>query len=166
MSDARFGGHGPNDMMLMCWQSLPSSYKPSPLSIGSPRTSPFRRAQSPASASTVRAAAVTSSPTKVHTPRWSAVEAEGPPGKVDCRSGRGPCHVDAAETVPSPSRLRPVPPSSGRSKGVPIRELREAFQMLDRDGDGLVGREDVATMLNHLGRSTSRGSWGEHRLWG
>ncbi len=32
-----------------------------------------------------------------------------------------------------------------------VRELREAFQVLDRDGDGLVGREDVVDMLNNLG---------------
>lgn len=29
--------------------------------------------------------------------------------------------------------------------------MREAFQMLDRDSDGLVGREDVASILNDLG---------------
>jgi Ca2+-binding EF-hand superfamily protein len=29
--------------------------------------------------------------------------------------------------------------------------LREAFQVLDRDSDGQVGREDVADMLTQLG---------------
>jgi Ca2+-binding EF-hand superfamily protein len=33
-----------------------------------------------------------------------------------------------------------------------VRELREGFQILDRDSDGLVGREDVADMLNQLGK--------------
>lgn len=32
-----------------------------------------------------------------------------------------------------------------------VRELREGFQVLDRDSDGQVGREDVADMLNQLG---------------
>ncbi|POS82361.1 hypothetical protein EPUL_006131 [Erysiphe pulchra] len=34
-----------------------------------------------------------------------------------------------------------------------VRELREAFQILDRDSDGHVGREDVADMLAQLGLS-------------
>ncbi len=32
-----------------------------------------------------------------------------------------------------------------------VRELREGFQILDRDSDGQVGREDVADMLSQLG---------------
>jgi len=32
-----------------------------------------------------------------------------------------------------------------------VRTLREGFQILDRDSDGTVGREDVADMLNQLG---------------
>lgn len=32
-----------------------------------------------------------------------------------------------------------------------VRELREGFQILDRDSDGLIGREDVLDMLNQLG---------------
>jgi len=32
-----------------------------------------------------------------------------------------------------------------------VRELREGFQLLDRDSDGLVGREDVVDMLTQLG---------------
>lgn len=33
-----------------------------------------------------------------------------------------------------------------------VRELREVFQILDRDSDGQVGREDVADMLTQLGK--------------
>jgi Ca2+-binding EF-hand superfamily protein len=29
--------------------------------------------------------------------------------------------------------------------------MREAFQILDRDSDGMVNREDVVDMLNQLG---------------
>jgi len=32
-----------------------------------------------------------------------------------------------------------------------VRELRESFQILDRDSNGIVGREDVAEMLTQLG---------------
>ncbi len=32
-----------------------------------------------------------------------------------------------------------------------VREMREGFQVLDRDGDGQVGRDDVVDMLNNLG---------------
>jgi len=32
-----------------------------------------------------------------------------------------------------------------------VRELREGFQVLDRDSDGQVGREDIADMLTQLG---------------
>ena len=36
-----------------------------------------------------------------------------------------------------------------------VRELREAFQVLDRDSDGLVDREDVEDMLTNLGGLTT-----------
>lgn len=32
-----------------------------------------------------------------------------------------------------------------------VRTLREGFQILDRDSDGVVNREDVADMLTQLG---------------
>jgi Ca2+-binding EF-hand superfamily protein len=32
-----------------------------------------------------------------------------------------------------------------------LREMREAFQVLDRDNDGRVHREDVADVLSNLG---------------
>ena len=32
-----------------------------------------------------------------------------------------------------------------------VREMREAFQVLDRDGDGVVTREDVEDVLTSLG---------------
>ncbi|KAF3484154.1 calmodulin [Arthroderma uncinatum] len=36
-----------------------------------------------------------------------------------------------------------------------LREMREAFQVLDRDNDGLVNREDIADALNNLGEDSS-----------
>jgi Ca2+-binding EF-hand superfamily protein len=32
-----------------------------------------------------------------------------------------------------------------------VRELREGFQILDRDSDGVVAKDDVADMLAQLG---------------
>ena len=40
-----------------------------------------------------------------------------------------------------------------------VREMREAFQVLDRDGDGLVGREDVVDMLTNLGTCCLNNPW-------
>lgn len=40
--------------------------------------------------------------------------------------------------------LSKIPPAQ-------LREMREAFQVLDRDNDGQVNREDVADALNNLG---------------
>ncbi|OWP03415.1 hypothetical protein B2J93_7433 [Marssonina coronariae] len=36
-----------------------------------------------------------------------------------------------------------------------VRELREGFQVLDRDSDGQIGREDIADMLTQLGLSAN-----------
>ena len=33
-----------------------------------------------------------------------------------------------------------------------VRTLRDGFQILDRDSDGVVNREDVADMLTQLGK--------------
>lgn len=33
-----------------------------------------------------------------------------------------------------------------------VRTLRDGFQILDRDCDGVVNRDDVADMLNQLGK--------------
>ena len=33
-----------------------------------------------------------------------------------------------------------------------VRTLREGFQILDRDSDGVVNRDDVADMLTQLGK--------------
>lgn len=41
-----------------------------------------------------------------------------------------------------------------------VRELREGFQILDRDSDGLVGRDDVADMLTQLGKCYNINSGG------
>lgn len=50
-------------------------------------------------------------------------------------SGRGATTTDAAAKLPATQ----------------VREIREAFQVLDRDNDGLVNKDDVADVLMNLG---------------
>jgi hypothetical protein len=148
-----------------------ASYKPSPLSYGSPRASPFRRPESPASPSPLRQSTPNPSPTKMATTsttpsrlgRGSTPAAEG-----DAWTPRGLAPVQR-EREPSPTRGANGSPGFGgmlttRNNGdnnalsklqpAQVRELREGFQTLDRDSDGQVGREDVADMLTQLGEST------------
>ena len=75
----------------------------------------------------------------------------------------------ARERQPSPTRSSNASPGFGgmltiRNPGdsnalsklqpAQVRELREGFQILDRDSDGQVGREDIADMLAQLGEFT------------
>ncbi|KAK4193609.1 hypothetical protein QBC35DRAFT_479716 [Podospora australis] len=137
-------------------------FKPSPLGYGSPRTSPFRRPQSPGSPNTLRQTTPSSSPTK-----------PGPPSPGQFRTSRGYAMVeDAPEMSPppaQPARLSPLPAMPAMAKPLSpkpvghnssaishlqpsqVRTLREGFQILDRDSDGVVNREDVVDMLNQLG---------------
>jgi hypothetical protein len=60
----------------------------------------------------------------------------------------GPLKSAGASYSNDNSALSQLPPAQ-------VRELREGFQILDRDSDGQVGREDVADMLTQLGLSPS-----------
>lgn len=148
---------------------MSSTYKPSPLSFGSPRSSPFRRPESPVSPlGTIRATTPTPSPTKAHTPITS-------PSKL--QNSSTPTSHDGIWTptglTPSIThREPPTPPTRGtyaanggsmttargsngdalaRLPPAQVKEMREGFQILDRDGDGQVTRDDVVDMLSHLG---------------
>jgi hypothetical protein len=165
-------------------QSASASYRPSPLSFNSPRASPFRRPESPSSPSPLRhsttpttsptkAATGTSSPSKLNhsnSPATDATETWTPRGLV----ATVPAHREPP-TSPTRGANSPRPGSSSMmmttasprsnaggdmnavSKLQPaqVRELREAFQILDRDSDGVVGRDDVADMLTQLGKAPS-----------
>ncbi|KAL8842649.1 MAG: hypothetical protein Q9170_000424 [Blastenia crenularia] len=168
--------------------AMPSTYKPSPLSFGSPRTSPFRRPESPSPsspASTIRPSTPTptarpitptaTSPTKPHTPLQS-------PSKL--HTFTTPTTNDEGQDIPtvrnftpsltkrdsfasaSPTR-NPTPLASrpgmmnrmalggdalAKLPPAQVREMREGFQVLDRDNDGMVNREDVVDMLTNLGQ--------------
>ncbi|KAI4285372.1 MAG: hypothetical protein L6R38_000728 [Xanthoria sp. 2 TBL-2021] len=174
--------------------AMPSTYKPSPLSFGSPRTSPFRRPESPSlssPASTIRPTTPTSTPTigRPTTPTTSPTKPLTPlqsPSKLhnvvtptltdeeddDTRTVR---HLTPSltkrESYSSHSPTRNPTPLANKpalmnrmalggdalAKLPPaqVREMREGFQILDRDNDGQVNREDVVDMLTNLGQDSS-----------
>lgn len=159
-------------------QSMPASYKPSPLSFGSPRASPFRRPESPASPSPLRNSTI--APQNTFTPTTSPTKIMGSASNLD--DSLTPSKSDADNWTPrglvasitshrsperSPTRGSESSPQTGQMLGQSrihsdtnaisklqpgqVRELREGFQILDRDSDGQIGREDVIDMLTQLG---------------
>ena len=197
-------------MRTNSFQSHPANYKPSPLSFGSPRASPFRRPESPSSPSTtIRPTTPTHTSTKPTTPS-KLREASAPPSSDTAWTPRGQnlLSVTPREAPTSPTRYGggagdsgTASPSSGavaaalvatgqkegnllpytRENGnervlkdvnlpaprkgnndalsrlppAQVREMREAYQILDRDNDGQVSREDVADILGSLGTSNT-----------
>ncbi|KAG4031179.1 hypothetical protein MFRU_010g03040 [Monilinia fructicola] len=162
--------------------SMSASYKPSPLSFGSPRASPFRRpesqSQSPIPASP--------SPLRQSTPVLTPSSAKNM--LTPSRLGNVGTSNSTIETTPNRWTPRGIPPAFREPEPSPtkgaktspgfggplrsasygsddnalsklsqaqVREMREAFQILDRDSDGQVGREDVADMLTQLGLSSN-----------
>ncbi|KAL8733854.1 MAG: hypothetical protein Q9166_001842 [cf. Caloplaca sp. 2 TL-2023] len=166
-------------------QAMPSTYKPSPLSFGSPRTSPFRRPESPSPsspASTIRPTTPTStigrptspaaSPTKPHTPLQSPSKLHSVTtptiqnGEED-EDDRTVKHLTPSAYAPTRSstplankpalmnRMALGGDALVRLPPAQVREMREGFQILDRDNDGQVNREDVVDMLTNLGQDSS-----------
>ncbi|KAA8567564.1 hypothetical protein EYC84_008039 [Monilinia fructicola] len=141
--------------------SMSASYKPSPLSFGSPRASPFRRpesqSQSPIPASP--------SPLRQSTPVLTPSSAKNM--LTPSRLGNVGTSNSTIETTPNRWTPRgfggPLRSASygsddnalSKLSQAQVREMREAFQILDRDSDGQVGREDVADMLTQLGLSSN-----------
>ncbi|KAI4158908.1 MAG: hypothetical protein L6R39_000467 [Caloplaca ligustica] len=175
---------------------MPSTYKPSPLSFGSPRTSPFRRPESPSHsspASTIRPSTPTStivrpttpstSPTKPHTPLQSpsklhtvttpTIDDDNDEDEANSTTRNLTPSLTKREsyfaTSTSPTRnstpLANKPAMMNRMAlggdalaklpSTQVREMREGFQVLDRDNDGVVDREDVVDMLTNLGQDAS-----------
>ena len=48
--------------------------------------------------------------------------------------------------------LNASPDAASKLPANQVREIREAFQVLDRDNDGLVNKDDVADVLTNLGK--------------
>ncbi|OOQ85901.1 putative calmodulin [Penicillium brasilianum] len=162
-------------------QSNNPTFKPSPLSFGSPRASPFRRPSTPKSppgsartngtpgSSPSRGLTPMQSPSKLNQ-SYTVEEDDSVPPRND--------------PIPQPKFTRELPPSPTKGAQSPgyqspiignrsqestvvngdassklpanqVREIREAFQVLDRDNDGLVNKDDVADVLVNLGQDAS-----------
>ncbi|KAJ0376206.1 hypothetical protein COL26b_005610 [Colletotrichum chrysophilum] len=148
-------------------QAMPAGYKPSPLGpYGSPRSSPFRRPESPASPSAVRQASTqvtpSGSPTKASyaTNNGRFGNPTTPTETVESRTPRvrTPTGGETSNIMTSPIAARPALKKSVSHGGAiaqlqpaQVRTLREGFEILDRDSDGIINRDDVADMLNQLG---------------
>ncbi|KAJ8110362.1 hypothetical protein ONZ43_g5887 [Nemania bipapillata] len=151
---------------------MPVGYKPSPLGYGSPRSSPFRRPESPSSSSIAsRQTTPTPSPTKpsgsLFSPsRFANPSTPTPPQDTESWSARRlapPDSMASPQSLGSPAHISPraaaaaAHPSIGHGSALSqlqpaqVRVLRDGFQIMDRDSDGVVNREDVADMLAQLG---------------
>jgi hypothetical protein len=142
------------------------AYKPSPLSYGSPpsRSSPFRRPESPASPSPLRHTTPTGSPTKQTPGRLNETSrfaqpttpisttnetwtprAQNTPTREMASSPRQAPRGSSSKLLSHGNALSQLQPAQ-------VRTLRDGFQILDRDCDGVVNRDDVADMLSQLGK--------------
>ncbi|KAI1313661.1 EF-hand [Xylaria venustula] len=168
---------------------MPVGYKPSPLGYGSPRSSPFRRQESPSVSPSPasRNTTPTPSPTKgasLFTPSRFANPTSPTSSTTLDSENRTPRRLFQSETMASSSSTQPLASPahiSSASRAVPndvshqshqshqahqslgqgsalsqlqpaqVRLLRDGFQIMDRDSDGAVNREDVADMLSQLG---------------
>ncbi|OJJ47899.1 hypothetical protein ASPZODRAFT_1804508 [Penicilliopsis zonata CBS 506.65] len=154
-------------------------FKPSPLSFGSPRASPFRRPSTPNSPPSIRPGTPGSSPGRGYTPVVSpsklhqsyTVEDED----SSSRSTEPIAQPKFREMPPSPTKGADSPSSRspmmgnrstpmmaagsgdavGNLNAAQLREIREAFQVLDRDNDGTITRDDVTDVLANLGQDTA-----------
>ncbi|KAL9044694.1 MAG: hypothetical protein Q9214_002188 [Letrouitia sp. 1 TL-2023] len=154
---------------------MASTFTPPRLSLHSPRSSPFRRPESPSPSSpssTIRPSTPTASPTKPRTPIQSPSKLQNvstplsndaswtPKGLNHLQSFREPASTPSKQTLSASQStamdrmamggdtLAKLPPAQ-------VREMREGFQTLDRDNDGLVNREDVLHMLANLGQEST-----------
>ncbi|RFU76332.1 hypothetical protein TARUN_5920 [Trichoderma arundinaceum] len=150
--------------------SISTTFKPSPLGYGSPpsvRNSPFRRGDSPASPSPLRYTTPTSSPTKAATTPNGTSRFARPTTPTATEDPQETKELQKTPVMTTPTRASPpswkatsklaVGGSLGGSNALSqlqptqVRTLRDGFQILDRDCDGVVNREDVADMLGQLG---------------
>lgn len=143
------------------------------MSFGSNRSSPFRRPSSPHSP-TGLSGTPGSSPSRGYTPIQS-------PSKLNqSYTVDDDDESPTDHPIPQPNFARELPPSPTRGANSPsnsstlmgtrsnagkgpsnnsaaqlapeqLREIREAFQVLDRDNDGSVTKEDVADVLQNVG---------------
>ena len=158
------------------------TFKPSPLSFGSPRASPFRRPSTPNSPPSASRTGGTpgSSPSRAYTPMVSpsklnqsytvedgesrSPKSERPIPQPNFVREFSPSPTKGAQSPGSSSAILgsktggvagPAGDAAGKLPAQQVREIREAFQVLDRDNDGLVDKDDVIDVLTTLGRRKS-----------
>jgi hypothetical protein len=161
-------------MLILISQAQPTTYKPSPLSSGSPqRSSPFQRPHSPAS--TPFGTTSTSLASSSDHPRRTATQSK-PYGNSDSSDFLTSFSTSTLTTTPYSSQRQPEEGNSAvkassisdhkaygdmesnamlRLLPSQAQTLRDAFQVMDRDSDGQISREDVADMLTQLGTYSS-----------
>ncbi|KAL4984076.1 hypothetical protein BDW68DRAFT_167713 [Aspergillus falconensis] len=156
-------------------------FRPSPLSFNSPRASPFRRPSTPNSPpAQARPTTPGSSPSRGLTPVVSpsklnqSYTVEDHPDASPKSRELVPQPRFTTDPLSSPSRRASAldsSPSSMEAKATSmmaatsdaaarlapaqLREIREAFQVLDRDNDGFVDKDDVADVLSNVGQDAS-----------
>ncbi|KAK8055983.1 hypothetical protein PG993_001210, partial [Apiospora rasikravindrae] len=145
--------------------AMQAGYKPSPLSFGGTnRGSPFRRPESPSSPSTLRQSTPPGSATKVGsmpTPsRFASSSSAADLSEIRKSLSHTQTNDTSLSSLGSPVQMSSrTQPTSRTAHGnalsqlqpAQVRTLRDGFQILDRDGDGVVNREDIVDMLNQLG---------------
>ncbi|KKK18002.1 hypothetical protein P175DRAFT_0475708 [Aspergillus ochraceoroseus IBT 24754] len=155
-------------------------FRPSPLSFGSPRASPFRRPSTPGSPPTqARPVTPGSSPGRGYTPvvspsklnqSYTVEDHDASPKDRDPipqprftrEASSSPTRgANTLETSPSTMEAKTASMMAATSDTVArlapaqLREIREAFQVLDRDNDGFVDKDDVADVLVNVGQDAS-----------
>ncbi|KAK3357239.1 hypothetical protein B0T25DRAFT_151349 [Lasiosphaeria hispida] len=146
--------------------SAPTGYKPSPLGYGTPRSSPFRRPESPASPSPLRHNSPLTSPSRSGNangaPRFGIPPSTASVATAESWTPRAHSATEDVYITPQPLKTAPRSPQAPKTMAAhgnalaqlppaQVRTMREGFQILDRDSDGVVGRDDIADMLNQLG---------------
>ncbi|KAL3439075.1 hypothetical protein BDV09DRAFT_54929 [Aspergillus tetrazonus] len=163
---------------------VPSSnapFRPSPLSFNSPRASPFRRPSTPNSPPTqARPTTPGSSPSRglmpvvspsklnqsytvqdhqdaspksrepIPQPRFTR-DPPSSPSRGASALGSSPSSMEAKAT----SMMAATSDAAARLAPAQLREIRETFQVLDRDNDGFVDKDDVADVLSNVGLDPS-----------
>ncbi|BCS19013.1 putative calmodulin [Aspergillus puulaauensis] len=162
---------------------VPSSntpFRPSPLSFNSPRASPFRRPSTPSSPPTqARPTTPGSSPSRGYTPvvspsklnqSYTVEDHDASPKSREpipqprfsrdspSSPSRGASAIDSSPSsmeAKATSMMAASSDAAARLAPAQLREIREAFQVLDRDNDGFVDKEDVADVLVNVGQDPS-----------
>ncbi|KAL3481179.1 hypothetical protein BJX99DRAFT_180042 [Aspergillus californicus] len=157
-----------------------ATFRPSPLSFNSPRASPFRRPSTPNSPpSQNRPVTPGSSPGRGYTPvvspsklnqSYTVEDHDASPKDRDpipqprftrdlpSSPSRGASPIESSPSsmeAKAASMMAATSDAAAKLSPTQLREIREAFQVLDRDNDGFVDKDDVADVLANIGQDAS-----------